>query len=199
MLYARSAHANANGVVILRLNKPSFQWMLLILSFTFFNSSQAQLYSIGAHHHWQLSKEPSHFAGILMHKTNKLTELGASTLFGFSKNELNLKTIAYGDLHIFEFSPAHFGGHLTPFLGLQYESRFKQSTTGQNQKLYHSIAFRPRIGIKGCYDHWNITVAYQALDKLGIVNTQISYTLYGGPKSRVERIDEFNPIQRFRF
>lgn len=198
MLYARGLHANC--VTILRETKRShYKWLFLILSFIVFNSGKAQLYSIGAQHHWQLSKEPSHFAGILIHKTNKLTEMGASMLFGFSKNELNLKAIAYGDLHIFEFSPAHFGGHLTPFLGLQYESRFKQSTIGQNQKLYHSIAVRPRIGIKGCYDHWNLTIAYQALDKMGILNTQISYTLHGGPKSRVERINEFNPIQRFRF
>ena len=198
MQYARCTQAK--GVVVLMFSKfMLIQRILLILGFIVFKCGHAQLYSIGVQHHWQLSKEPTHFAGFLLHKTNKLTEIGASMLFGFSKQELNLKALAYGDLHIFEFSPAHFGGHLTPFLGLQYESRFKQSTIGQNQKLYHSIAFRPRIGIKGCYDHWNLTIAYQALDKMGIVNTQVSYTLHGGPKSRVERINEFNPIQRFRF
>jgi len=163
------------------------------------NPLHSQLYSIGGQHYWQISNSPSQFAGIVVHRTSKMTELGSSLIFGFSKKELNLKANAYSDIHFFEFHPTHFGGHMTPFLGLQYESRIKQALTGQDQKVYHKLALRLRVGLKFCYDRWNLTTAYQPGDGAGVINSQFSYTLYGGHNSRFERIHEWKPLQRFSF
>lgn len=167
---------------------------LLIPKFIF-----SQLYSIGGQHYWHLSSSPSQFAGIVVHRTSKITEFGSSLIFGFSQKELNLKATIYSDIHVFEFHPTHFGGHMTPFFGLQYESRVKQALTGQDQKVYHKPALRLRAGIKFCYDRWNLTTAYQPGDGTGVINTQFSYTLYGGHNSRFERIHEWKPLERFRF